>query len=99
MSVVARNLINRNEVETMSTTTISQHSCTTVARRPAVDVLAQKLARRLLAWSDRRQEMRSEEVRGQQSAQPSHERMALIRENERLRQDALGIRTASPIAR
>jgi hypothetical protein len=43
--------------------------------------------------------MRSEEVRGQQSAQPSHERMALIRENERLRQDALGVRTASPIAR
>ena len=83
----------------MSTTTISQHSCTTVTRRPAVDVLAEKLARRLLAWSDRRQEMRREEVRGTQSSQPSHERMALIRENERLRQDALGVRSASPLSR
>jgi hypothetical protein len=103
MSVVTRNLINRNEVETMSTTTISQQSCTTVTRRPAVDVLAEKLARRLLAWSDRRQEMRSQEDRGKRSArqsvQPSHERMALIRENERLRQDALGVRSASPVAR
>jgi hypothetical protein len=94
MSVVTRNLIIRNEVETMSTTTISQHSCTTVTRRPAVDVLAEKLARRLLAWSDHRQQVRS-----QSGAQPSHERMVLIRENERLREDALGVRAASPLNR
>jgi hypothetical protein len=74
MSVVARNLKLRNEVETMSTTTISQQSCTTVFRRTAAEILAEKLARRLLAWSTRRQ---------QRAAQPSHEHMALIRANVR----------------
>jgi hypothetical protein len=89
MSEVARNLINRNEVETMSTTTISQQSCHAVARRPAVDIVAEKLARRLLAWTTRRQ----------QNAQPTHERMALIRENERLRNGALATSAGSPVGR
>ena len=42
--------------------------------RPAVDIVAEKLARRLLAWTTRRQ----------QSSRLTHERMALIRENERM---------------
>jgi hypothetical protein len=89
MSEAARNLIIRNEVETMSTTTISQHSCTAVTRRPAVDILVERLARRLLAWTTRRQQI----------AQPSHERMALIRGNERLRGRALGTGAGSPLGR
>ena len=74
MSVVARNVNTRNEVEVLSTTTISQQSCPTAMHRPAVDVVAEKLARRLLAWTTRRQ----------QSLRLTHERMALIRENERM---------------
>jgi hypothetical protein len=76
MSVVARNLSLRNEVEVLSTTTISQQSCTTAMHRPTVDLVAEKLARRLLAWTTRRQ----------QSSRLTHERMALIRDNERAKQ-------------
>jgi hypothetical protein len=95
MSVVARNLMIRNEVETMSSTSISQDSCTTATRRPVVDVLAEKLARRLLAWSAQRQEARSQRVRGPrvrgwESGYPSHDRMALIRENEYRRASVQG---------
>lgn len=64
----------------MSTTTISQHSCPPASRRPALDVLVEKLARRALAWSARR-----EAERLPRNLQPTHERMALIRENERQR--------------
>lgn len=42
-------------------------------RRPALDVLVERVARSLLAWSDRRVVRR----------QVSHERMALLRANER----------------
>ena len=59
----------------MSTTTIHHRSRVTVTRRPAVDVMAEKLARHLLAWTTRRQT----------HSQPNHERMALIRENEQFR--------------
>jgi hypothetical protein len=37
----------------MSTNVISPASCTQVARRPVVDVMVEKLARRLLKWSER----------------------------------------------
>ncbi|HEX4442362.1 MAG TPA: hypothetical protein VHZ81_02210 [Galbitalea sp.] len=59
----------------MSATTVFQRSCTTTIHRPTVDVVAEKLARRLLAWTTRRQ----------QSARITHERMALIRDNERVK--------------
>ena len=73
----------------MSTTTISQVNCPTAIRRPAVDVLAEKVARSLLAWTTRRQQI----------ARPSHDRVALIRANEQFRNTALGGAQRSPLAR
>jgi hypothetical protein len=75
MSVVARNLDNRNEVNKMSTSAISQDCSTGFTRRPVVDVMVEKLARRLLRWSDARAA----------KLVPSRERLALIRENEHVR--------------
>ncbi|MCW2749942.1 MAG: hypothetical protein JWR83_1052 [Aeromicrobium sp.] len=57
----------------MTAGAFSHQSNTTIARRPASDVLVEKVALRLLAWSDRRA------VKNQLS----HERMALILENQR----------------
>jgi hypothetical protein len=68
------------EVSTMTASTFGTTSNTntmydnsTVARRPAVDVAVERLAKSLLAWSDRRAKKN----------QLSHERMALILENQR----------------
>jgi endonuclease III len=61
---------------TMSTiNTVTNHSVMshhTSAHRPAVDVLVERAARSMLAWSDRRANKN----------QISHERMDLIRANE-----------------
>ena len=51
-------------------------ACTTPLQRPLIDVMAERVARALLAWSDRRTELR---VARQDF---SHERMALILANE-----------------
>ena len=59
----------------MSTSAITQDCSVRIARRPAIDVLVEKLARRLLRWSDARAA----------KLHPSAERLALIRENERVR--------------
>jgi hypothetical protein len=75
MSVAGRNLYNRNEVNKMSTSAISSDRSITIARRPRVDVMVERLARRLLRWS----EARSDKL------QLSHARVALLRENERTR--------------
>jgi hypothetical protein len=62
------------EVSTMTASTFGTTSnTTTVPRRPAVDIAVERLAKSLLAWSDRRA----------QKHQLSHERMALILENQR----------------
>jgi hypothetical protein len=61
---------------TSNTTTIhgnGMHGNRTVARRPAIDVAVERLARSLLAWSARR--AKKNELTG--------ERMALIIANER----------------
>ncbi len=58
----------------MTASTFGTTSNTTaIARRPAIDVAVERLAKSLLAWSDRRA----------QKNQVSHERMALILENQR----------------
>jgi hypothetical protein len=58
----------------MTAPTFTTHShATTIARRPAVDVLVERLARSLLAWSDRRAN----------ANQLSNERVTLLRENQR----------------
>jgi hypothetical protein len=59
----------------VTTSAISQDCSIAIARRPVVDVMVEKLARRLLRWSDARV---AQQV-------PSRERLALIRENERVR--------------
>lgn len=73
----------------MSTTTISHSDCAGMVRRPAVDVLAEKVARSLLAWTNRRQQV----------ARPSHDRVALLRANEQLRLKALAASGHSPLPR
>jgi hypothetical protein len=73
LSVVDRNFEHMKEVSTMTAGAFSHQSNTTIARRPASDVLVEKVALRLLAWSDRRA------VKNQLS----HERMALLIENQR----------------
>ena len=73
----------------MSTTAISNGQCVGVIRRPAVDVLAEKVARSLLAWTNRRQLV----------ALPTHDRVALLRANEELRLRSLAAAGRSPIAR
>ena len=60
------------EVSTMTVQAFSHQSRTTIAHRPTSDVLVEKIALRMLAWSDRR-------AAGNQL---THERMALILENE-----------------
>ena len=57
----------------------------TLTRRPAIDLMVEKLAQTLLAWTARRQSNRRSIAAGSKAAQPTHERMALIRENEQLR--------------
>ena len=61
------------EVSTMTAQAFSHQSNSTIAHRPTSDVLIEKVALRLLAWSDRRV------VKNQLT----HERMALLRENQR----------------
>lgn len=73
----------------MSTTAISNTQCAGMVRRPTVDVLAEKVARSLLAWTNRRAQI----------ARPSNDRVALIRANEKLRTSALGGAGRSPLAR
>ena len=72
MSVAGRNFEHMKEVSTMTAQAFSHQSNTTIARRPASDVLVEKVALRLLAWSDRRA------VKNQLT----HERMALLLENQ-----------------
>ena len=60
---------------TSTINTLTNHSAVThrtSARRPAVDILVERAARRMLAWSDRRASKN----------QLSHERMDLMRANE-----------------
>jgi len=71
----------------MSATTISHRSNTTAVHRPALDILVEKLARRLLAWSEARADREA-------IAQPDHDRIALILQN-----DALLFRGGSPLGR
>lgn len=52
-------------------TTLTSHGAT-IAHRPAVDILVERAARRMLAWSDRRADKH----------QVSHERMDLLRANQ-----------------
>jgi hypothetical protein len=65
------------EVSTMTVHAFSNQSHTTTAHRPVSDVLVEKVALRMLAWSDRRATKRA--VKNPLT----HERMALILENER----------------
>ncbi|HEX3680263.1 MAG TPA: hypothetical protein VHU90_11120 [Galbitalea sp.] len=51
----------------------ARHSGTTVAARPAADILIEKVALKLLAWSESRAKRN----------QLTHERMALVLENQR----------------
>ena len=74
MSVVDRNFEPMKEVSTMTASTFGTTSNTTaIARRPVVDAAALRIAGGLLAWSDRRA----------QKNQLSHERVALMLENQR----------------
>jgi hypothetical protein len=79
MSVVDRKFEAMKEVSTMtaqaqiSSQTLARHSGTTVAARPAADILIEKVALRLLAWSEGRAKKN----------QLTHERMALMLENQR----------------
>jgi hypothetical protein len=57
----------------MTAHALSHQSNSTIAHRPAADVLVEKVALRLLAWSERRV----------QKDQFTHERMALVLENQR----------------
>lgn len=59
----------------MSTSAISADCQVANVRRPALDVMIEKLGRHLLRWSDARAA----------KLVPSRERLALIRENERAR--------------
>ncbi|MEJ1230129.1 MAG: hypothetical protein WDM88_05120 [Galbitalea sp.] len=59
----------------MSISSISSRSRVTPVRRPMIDVAVERLARRLLRWSERRAAL----------TQPPHERMTLIVHNERTR--------------
>ena len=52
---------------------LARHSGTTVAARPAADILIEKIALKLLAWSESRAKKN----------QLTHERMALMLENQR----------------
>jgi hypothetical protein len=66
------------EVSTMTASAMNTSSMTTsgttrTAHRPAADALVEKVALRLLAWSDRRAKKN----------QLTHERMALLLENQR----------------
>ncbi len=55
----------------MTSTTFSTHT----TRRPALDAAVERVALGLLRWSHRRAELTT----------PTHERMALLLENERVR--------------
>jgi hypothetical protein len=74
MSVVDRTFEPMKEVSTMTVSTFGTTSNTTaIARRPAVDAAALRLARGLVAWSERRAS----------KSQLSHERVVLMLENQR----------------
>jgi hypothetical protein len=74
MSVADRNFEPMKEVSTMTASTFGTTSNTaSIARRPIVDVTVERIARGLLAWSDRRA----------QNNRILHERMALLLENQR----------------
>ena len=61
------------EVSTMTAQAFSHQSSSTIAHRPTSDVLVEKVALRLLAWSERRATKN----------QLTHERMARLIEIER----------------
>jgi hypothetical protein len=65
------------EVSTMTAQAFSHHSSNTIAHRPTSDVLVEKVALRLLAWSDRRA------VKRTAKNVLTHERMALLLESQR----------------
>jgi hypothetical protein len=58
----------------MSTSTISHTGCSSVARRSALDVMVERLARRMLAWSERPQRDRIQ-IDQQRFAQLADERV------------------------
>ncbi len=57
----------------MNTSALTKSGTTSTAHRPAADALVEKVALRLLAWSERRATKN----------QLMHERMALLLENQR----------------
>jgi hypothetical protein len=76
MSVVGRNFREENEVKTMTTPTMTAvRPISSSAHYGATERLAAHLALALLRWSNRRA------VR----SQPTHERMAIMLDNERVR--------------
>jgi hypothetical protein len=75
MSVVGRNLKGENEVKTMTTPTMSATpTIRSSANYGVTERLAAHLALALLRWSNRRADR----------SQPTHERMALMLDNERV---------------
>lgn len=58
----------------MTAHAVSNQCNSTIAQRPLVEVLVERAARRMLAWSDRRAN----------SNRISHERMQLLRANQGL---------------
>jgi hypothetical protein len=57
----------------MTAQALSHHGGQTISHRPTVDLLVERAARNMLAWSERRA----------QKSQLSHERMDLLLDNER----------------
>jgi hypothetical protein len=82
MSVVDRKFESMKEVSTMTAHVLnsgamSSHShraASTIAARPTSDILIEKVALSLLAWSDRRA----------QKSIITHERMTLLLQNQRI---------------
>ena len=70
----------------MSTTSISSQACGAQTHRPAIDVVAEKMAKGLLNWTNRRAERTA----------PSHERMALLIDNQK---QAVNRALSSPLGR
>jgi hypothetical protein len=70
----------------MSTTSISSQACGVQPHRPAIDVVAERMAKSLLNWTNRRAERTT----------PSSERMALLIDNEK---HAVNRAIGSPVGR
>jgi hypothetical protein len=57
MSVVDRRFEIRNEVETVTSTTIFQREIAVTAGRPAFDTLVERIALGMLRWSEHRAQL------------------------------------------